>query len=242
VIGKYVKHKDAYISLFQAILHAGFVNDTQIDIDWIDADNDVKINKDEISGIIVPGGFGNRGTNAKIKMIQYARENNIPFLGICLGMQLAVIEACRNIAFVHDATSREFDENGAIVVDFMKNWMSGSQECVKNPESEKRGTMRLGNYECFIEDGTLASRIYGANKIVERHRHRYEVNFREYRDLFDRCGIIFSGKSIDGKLPEIMERKDHPFFIAVQFHPEFKSRPFSAHPLFREFIKKATEL
>lgn len=240
VVGKYVKMKDAYISVCQAIGHAGFANGVKVEVDWIDTENDfediVKILKGA-QGIIVPGGFGVKGVENKIKVIQYARENKIPYLGICFGMQLAVIESCRHVGNVEDATSREFGDPGTCVVDFMKNWSAGDKIEERNTNDQIGGTMRLGNYDCVLQQGTLAFDIYKKDKIVERHRHRYEVNLKQYKDLFERCGIVFSGMSLNGEVPEVMERKDHPFFIAVQFHPEFKSHPFNVHPLFYNFIK-----
>lgn len=240
VVGKYVKMKDAYISLNQAIGHAGFANGARVEVEWIDAENnfdDIVKSLEKVQGIIVPGGFGVKGVENKIKVIQYSRENKIPFIGICFGLQLAVIESCRNIGKVVDACSREFCEKGTFVVDFMKNWSAGDKIEEREVTDQLGGTMRLGNYDCFLKPNTLASEIYKKEKIVERHRHRYEVNLKKYKDLFDRCGIIFSGMSSDGELPEIMERRDHPFFIATQFHPEFKSHPFNVHPIFYNFIK-----
>lgn len=244
VVGKYTKLKDAYISLSQAIQHAGFANDASVEVEWIDSDmqwDDIKARLDSVHGIIVPGGFGARGAESKIKVIQYARENKIPFLGICLGMQLAVIEACRNIAGVADATSREFSENGTIVVDFMQSWDSENGKQTRKINDNMGESMRLGNYACTLKKGSLACKIYNNVNITERHRHRYEINFPKYSNVFEKCGFIFSGLSDNGSIPEIMERSDHPFFIAVQFHPEFKSRPFRAHPLFTHFIKKGLE-
>ena len=242
VVGKYTKMKDAYISLSQAIGHAGFANRAHVDVEWINAEDDfesmVKI-LSEVSGIIVPGGFGVKGIENKIKVIQYARENKIPFFGICLGMQLAVIESCRNIGGVEDANSKEFVDKGTFVVDFLQNWNSGEKIEKRNINDQLGGTMRLGNYNCTLAHDSLAFEIYQKEQIVERHRHRYEVNIKTYKDLFERCGIIFSGMSADGELPEVMERKDHPFFIATQFHPEFKSRPFDVHPIFNSFVKAA---
>ncbi len=240
VVGKYTKLKDAYISLTQAILHAGYANNTQIDIEWVDTECDwSSIEKTLLNaqGIIVPGGFENRGIEHKIKVIQYARENNIPFIGICLGMQLAVIEACRNIGGVLDATSREFTNSGTMIVDFMNNWVGHNKMEKRNMNGHLGGTMRLGNYQCNLKPNTLASALYKTDQIIERHRHRYEINFKNYHDLLLHSGIVFSGMSTDGKLPEIMEYSNHPFFLATQFHPEFKSRPFSPHPIFNGFVK-----
>ena len=243
VVGKYSKLKDAYLSLSQAIIHSGFENDAEVNVDWIDSDDSydsIEERLKNVSGIIIPGGFSSRGTENKIKTIQYARENNIPFLGICLGMQLSVIEACRNILKMN-ATSREFSNEGDIVVDFMSEWElhDESLSVSRKMNGEKGGTMRLGNYLCSISKDSLAYKIYSKETITERHRHRFEVNLSKYKKEFENAGIIFSGMSVDGKLPEIMERKDHRFFVAVQFHPEFKSRPFFAHPLFKAFIKES---
>ncbi len=240
VVGKYLKTKDAYISLSQSIIHAGFVFDAKVNVSWIDSDDnfdDIKNILKNVSGIIVPGGFSVRGTENKINTIQYARENKIPFLGICLGMQLSVIEACRNILDMKDATSREFSDKGNFVVDFMDSWESQESKIKRNIDGEKGGTMRLGNYVCHITHDSLAHKIYRKDEIIERHRHRFEINLNKYRNEFQDAGLIFSGLSKDGRLPEILERNDHPFFIASQFHPEFKSRPFSAHPLFVSFIE-----
>lgn len=247
VVGKYTKLKDAYISLVQAIMHGGFANDARVDIEWIDAEaplSEINESLSEVSGLLVPGGFSSRGSDGKIGAIRYARENDIPFFGICLGMQLAVIEACRNVAKLATATSREFSDNGDFVVDFMESWAAND----KDNEREKRdissnlgGTMRLGEYLCKLMRGSLAHKIYGTPTVLERHRHRYEINLAQYADIFEQAGLIFSGISADDTLPEILERTDHKFFIATQAHPEFKSTPFSPHPMFSAFIKAALE-
>ena len=240
VIGKYTKLKDAYISLTQAISHGGFANDAKVEILWINAENDIeKIANDlsQVSGILVPGGFSSRGAEGKIFAIKYAREKKIPFLGICLGLQLAVIEACKNIAKVEDATSREFSENGKFVIDFMENWTLNNSVETREQDGNKGGTMRLGSYRCKLLNDSLAFDVYGKTEITERHRHRYEVNFEKYKEIFENAGIVISGTSVDGNLPEVIERKEHPFFIATQAHPEFKSGPLSPHPLFSNFIK-----
>ncbi|MBR1480113.1 MAG: CTP synthase [Alphaproteobacteria bacterium] len=245
VIGKYTKLKDAYISLTQALSHAGFENDAKIEITWINAEDDpddMERALSQVAGILVPGGFSSRGTEGKIFAIKYARENRVPFLGICLGLQLAVIEGCRNVAGLTDATSREFledGETGSCVIDLMKSWTGADKVEHRDEHSDKGGTMRLGSYPCKIALGTLAFDVYKREEIAERHRHRYEVNVEEYADAIERAGIFISGTSLDGKLPEIIERKGHPFFIATQPHPEFKSRPFSPHPLFCRFIRAA---
>ncbi|MDR2268437.1 MAG: CTP synthase [Holosporaceae bacterium] len=242
VIGKYIRTKDAYISLAQAIIHAGFANSAKIDVDWIDSrESSDQINSQlkNVSGIIVPGGFDIGGTEGKIEAIKYAREHDVPFFGICLGLQLAVIESCRNVAGVIDATSREFSESGSFVIDFIDSWEKDGSKESRTRVGNKGGTMRLGNYRCKILDGTLAHKIYGTTEITERHRHRFEVNIRLYKDTFAKAGLIFSGVSEDGLLPEIAERRDHCFFIATQAHPEFKSNPFAPHPLFAAFVGAA---
>lgn len=244
VIGKYTKLKDAYISLTQAIAHAGYANNAKVEIAWINAEDTQEIIENQLSGvrcIIVPGGFSSRGIEGKMFAIKYAREHKIPFLGICLGLQLSVIEACRNIGHLSDATSREFTDNGSFVIDFMKNWDKKGETEVRSEDGNKGGTMRLGSYECKIAENTLAHKVYGKTSVTERHRHRYEVNYAQYKDIIDLSGIIVSGASVDGTLPEIIERKDHPFFIATQAHPEFKSSPLSPHPLFYSLIKAGLE-
>ncbi len=241
IVGKYTKAKDAYISLAQAILHAGFANSVKTNIKLVDTDNgDIIKHISDVDGIVVPGGFSTRGTEEKMEAIKFAREKNIPFLGICLGMQLAVIESCRNIANVKNATSREFEIDGEYVVDAMESWdHDGTTTYAQN---QKGGTMRLGAYKCVIANNTLAHRIYNCNEINERHRHRYEINIKKYSDVFKKAGLIFSGMSEDKTLPEIVERNDCDFFIATQFHPEFKSRPFAAHPLFNALVRAALHL
>ncbi|GHU16830.1 CTP synthase [Alphaproteobacteria bacterium] len=243
VVGKYMRMKDAYISLSQAICHGGFANDAKVDVDWVDSRADldeIKSKLKDVSGILIPGGFDSSGIEGKIASIKYARENKIPFLGICLGLQLAVIEACRNIAGIENATSREFSDDGECVIDFMQNWEKDGVLESRSQSGGKGETMRLGNYCCKILPETLAHKIYGVTEITERHRHRFEVNIKKYKDVFEKAGLIFSGMSTDGVLPEIIERQDHPFFIATQAHPEFRSRPFAAHPLFASFIEAAT--
>lgn len=244
VIGKYTKMKDAYISLTQAMMHGGFANNVRVNIRWINAEDsfpEIERQLMDVTGIIVPGGFSARGTEGKIHTIKHARENGIPFFGICLGMQLAVIEACRNVAGVSNATSREFSDDGEMVIDFMERWAEEQGSTIVRKKSEnKGGTMRLGSYECIITEDSLAHRIYGSTQIKERHRHRYEVSLERYEELFKAAGIVFSGLSKDGKLAEIMERRDHVFFIGTQAHPEFKSKPFSPHPLFSAFIRAAS--
>lgn len=238
LVGKYVELHDAYISVAEALKHAGYKYNTKVIINWVDSED---LEKDDVNlkdvfknskGILVPGGFGTRGTNGKIKAINYARTNKIPFLGICLGMQLAVIEFAQNVLKLEDATSTEFDpvcKNP--VIDLMAD-----QKAVSN----MGGTLRLGNYECTLVPNTLASKIYKSDKILERHRHRYEFN-NKYKEQLESKGMIFSGINEANNLVEIIELKDHPHFIASQFHPEFKSRPTRPHPLFDSFIKASVK-
>lgn len=244
VVGKYTKMKDTYISLTQAIMHGGFANDAHVSIEWINSEDslsEIKRNLSDVSGLLVPGGFSFRGVEGKIAAIKYAREHGLPFLGICLGMQLAVIEACRNIAQLVTATSREFDDKGDFVVDFMESWTVGDRKETRAVSGNLGGTMRLGEYPCKLMPGSLASKIYGNSEVVERHRHRYEINLARYASVFERAGIVFSGTSENGMLPELLERNDHKFFIATQAHPEFNSTPFSPHPMFAAFIKASLE-
>lgn len=244
VVGKYTKLKDAYISLSQAICHGGIAHDAGIEIDWVDAtmdQRDLESRLRAVSGILVPGGFDVGGAEGKIVAIKFAREKRIPFFGICLGLQLAVIESCRNVGGAINATSREFSDVGEMVIDFMDKWKLNGVVEARDPSGAKGGTMRLGSYLCKISIGTLAHRIYATTEITERHRHRFEVNIKKYKELFDKAGLEFSGMSSDGLLPEIVERHDHPFFIATQAHPEFKSHPFAPHPLFSNFIKAAID-
>ena len=233
LVGKYVELHDAYISVAEALKHAGYKYNTKVNINWIDSEDLEKenVNLKEVfknsKGILVPGGFGTRGTNGKIKAINYARTNKIPFLGICLGMQLAVIEFAQNVLKLEDATSTEFDPTCKNpVIDLMAD-----QKSVSN----MGGTLRLGNYECTLVPNTLASKIYKQEKIQERHRHRYEFN-NKYKEQLEAKGMIFSGINETNNLVEIIELKEHPHFIASQFHPEFKSRPTRPHPLFDSFI------
>jgi CTP synthase len=245
IIGKYTKLQDAYISLTQAVMHGGFANDVRVEIDWINAEDEkAEILKrlGGVSGIIVPGGFSVRGTDGKLEAIKFARENSVPFLGICLGMQLAVIEACRNVAGLSTATSREFSDDGEMVVDFMGSWDGREGEEIRDSTGNKGGTMRLGRYDCRLTPGSRAHEIYGGKgTISERHRHRFEVSAQKYGATLEKAGIIISGISEDGKLVEIIEREDHPFFVATQSHPEFKSRPFDPHPLFKSLIRAHIE-
>lgn len=236
LVGKYVQLHDAYLSVAEALRHAGYPQSAFIDIHWIDSETITKENQDEIlgglDGILVPGGFGGRGIEGMILAAQYARENNIPYFGICLGMQIAVIEYARNVAGIKDANSGEFDDGCKNkVIDFMP----GQSESV-----DKGGTLRLGAYPCVIKEGTAMERCYKANLISERHRHRYEFN-NDYRQALTDCGLTLSGMSPDGRLVETVELTERPFHIGVQYHPEFKSRPNRPHPLFFGFIKAAIE-
>ena len=241
IIGKYVELKDAYKSLDEALTHGGIANNLRVNLTRIESDflrpSEIKSRLRDVSGILIPGGFGKRGTEGKIAAINYARNNKIPFLGICFGMQMAIIEFARNKLNIKNATSSEFGPSKASVVGLMNEWTKQG-EIIKGTDKELGGTMRLGSYEARLKKDTKISNIYKSLKINERHRHRYEVNIN-YREDFEKKGMIFSGLSPDHKLPETVELKDHPWFIGVQFHPEFKSRPLAPHPLFSSFIKAA---
>lgn len=236
LVGKYVQLHDAYLSVAEALRHAGYTFNTHIKIKWLDSENINENNYCEIlndlDGIIVPGGFGSRGIEGMILSVKYARENNIPFFGICLGMQIAVIEYARNVAGIKDAHSGEFDE---LCKNKVIDFMPGQSEDI-----DKGGTLRLGAYPCLIKKGTTMERCYKKNEISERHRHRYEFN-NIYKDTLEKCGLTFSGVSPNGKLVETVELTERPFYVGVQFHPEFKSRPNKAHPLFKGFIKAALD-
>ena len=241
IIGKYVNLKDAYKSLDEALTHGGIANNLQVNLIRIESDflkpKEIKNKLKNISGVLIPGGFGQRGTEGKIAAINYARKNNIPFLGICFGMQMAVIEFARNKLNIKKATSSEFGSSKASVIGLMNEWTKGGK-LIKGTDKNLGGTMRLGSYEAKIVKNSLINKIYNVTKINERHRHRYEVNIN-FKDSFEKKGMLFSGLSPDKKLPEIIELKDHPWFVGVQFHPEFKSRPLAPHPLFSSFIKAA---
>jgi len=243
IIGKYVHLKDAYKSLDEALVHGGIANNLKVNLTRIDSETlkvkDLKSLLSNVSGILIPGGFGKRGSEGKIAAIKYARLNNIPFLGICFGMQMAVIEAARNLLNIKNASTSEFGNNCTPVIGLLEEWQKG-KKIFKGSEKNLGGTMRLGTYEAVLKKGSLVSKIYYAKKINERHRHRYEVNIK-YKDDFEKKGLIFSALSPDGALPEIVELKDHPWFVGVQFHPEFKSRPFTPHPLFSSFIRAASK-
>ena len=249
IVGKYTQLEDAYKSIAEALTHGGMANRVRVRAQWIDAEifdrEDPAPYLEPVHAILVPGGFGERGTEGKIKAAQFAREKKVPYLGICLGMQMAVIESARNLAGVANAGSEEFDvEAGAKrftpVVYHLKEWVQGNHVVARKLGDDKGGTMRLGAYSAALTAGSRVAQIYGTTAIEERHRHRYEVDMR-YKDKLEACGLMFSGLSPDGKLPEIVEVKDHPWFIGVQFHPELKSKPFAPHPLFADFVRAAVE-
>ena len=244
VVGKYVGLPDAYKSLREALVHGGIANRTKVNIEWIDAEifehpqSDIVSELEPLNAILVPGGFGERGSEGKIASVKFAREREIPFFGICLGMQMACIEAARNTAGISEASTTEFGPTPEPVVGLITEWMSeeGIQE--RAAGGDLGGTMRLGAYKAKLDGNSVVRGIYGQDEISERHRHRYEVN-SHYKDALEKGGLVFSGMSPDGRLPEIVERPDHPWFIGVQFHPELKSRPFEPHPLFAGFIEAA---
>jgi len=241
VVGKYVNLKDAYKSLDEALTHGGIANNLKVNLSRIDSEHlksqNLKSALKDVSGILIPGGFGKRGSEGKIAAIKYARLNNIPFFGICFGMQMAIIEAARNLLNIKNASSSEFGNNCTPVVGLLEEWQKG-KERFKGSEKDLGGTMRLGSYDAILKSNSLIYKIYSMKKIKERHRHRYEVNIK-YKDEFEKKGLIFSALSPDGLLPEIIELNNHPWFVGVQFHPEFKSRPFTPHPLFSSFVKAA---
>ena len=241
IIGKYVNLKDAYKSLDEALIHGGISNNLKVNLTRIDSENlkiqNIKSLLKDVSGVLIPGGFGKRGSEGKIAAIKYARLNNIPFFGICFGMQMAIIEAARNLLNIKNASTSEFGNNCTPVVGLLEEWNKG-KKTFKGSEKNLGGTMRLGLYDAILKSNSLISKIYSMKKIKERHRHRYEVNIK-YKEQFEKKGLIFSALSPDGMLPEIIELKNHPWFIGVQFHPEFRSTPFIPHPLFSSFIKAA---
>jgi len=241
IVGKYVNLKDAYKSLDEALIHGGISNNLKINLTRIDSEN-LKIQNIEsllknVSGVLIPGGFGKRGSEGKIAAIKYARLNNIPFFGICFGMQMAIIEAARNLLNIKNASTSEFGNNCTPVVGLLEEWQKG-KKTFRGSEKNLGGTMRLGLYDAILKSNSLIYKIYSMKKIKERHRHRYEVNIK-YKEQFEKKGLIFSALSPDGMLPEIIELKNHPWFVGVQFHPEFRSRPFTPHPLFSSFVKAA---
>ena len=250
IVGKYTQLEDAYKSIAEALTHGGMANRVRVKAEWIDAEiferEDPAPYLEGFHAILVPGGFGERGTEGKIKAAQFARERQIPYLGICLGMQMAVIEAARNKVGLARAGSEEFDhEKGEKrfepVVYHLKEWVQGNHTVARKVDDDKGGTMRLGAYTAHLKAGSKVAAVYGSSVIEERHRHRYEVDIK-YRDRLEACGLSFSGMSPDGRLPEIVEWADHPWFIGVQFHPELKSKPFAPHPLFADFVRAAVEV
>ena len=246
VVGKYVGLQDAYKSLNEALVHGGMANRVKVNIRWIDAeifekdDAEIAAHLEPMHGILVPGGFGERGTEGKIASVRFARERGVPFFGICLGMQMACIEGARNLAGIEGASSTEFGPSEEPVVGIITEWMTSEGLETRAAGGDLGGTMRLGAYPAQLSGNSHVAQIYDAEAISERHRHRYEVNVA-YRERLESGGLVFSGMSPDGLLPEIVERPEHPWFIGVQFHPELKSRPFEPHPLFRSFITAAVK-
>ncbi|MEM0945486.1 MAG: CTP synthase, partial [Pseudomonadota bacterium] len=247
VVGKYTRLEDAYKSIAEALTHGGIANRVKVRAEWLESEVFERENPapylEGFNGILIPGGFGERGTEGMIRAAQFARERQVPYLGICLGMQMAVIEAARNAAGLSQAGSEEFDHEAGKrrfepVVYHLKEWLEGNRTIERKITDDKGGTMRLGAYNAELTDGSRVAEIYGGNQISERHRHRYEVD-TAYREQLEGAGLRFSGMSPDGRLPEIVEVPDHPWFIGVQFHPELKSKPFAPHPLFRDFIRAA---
>jgi CTP synthase len=244
VVGKYTVLKDAYKSLIEALVHGGIANNVRVKIEWIESEvfekEDPAPYLDHVHGILVPGGFGERGSEGKILAARFARQHGVPYFGICFGMQMAVIEAARALAGVADASSSEFGPTSQPVVGLMTEWLKGNALEKRRAGGDMGGTLRLGSYEAHLAKGSKIAEIYGSEIIHERHRHRYEVNI-DYRDRLEACGLSFAGMSPDGVLPETVEIPDHPWFIGVQYHPELKSRPFEPHPLFASFIEAAVE-
>ena len=250
IVGKYTQLEDAYKSIAEALTHGGMANRLEVKINWVDAETfekeDPEIYLSGFHAILVPGGFGERGTEGKIMAAKFAREHKIPYLGICLGMQTAVIESARNMAGISNAGSEEFDHEAGKrrfepIIYHLKEWIQGNHKVSRKVEDDKGGTMRLGAYSAVLAEDSCVAKIYNSTSIEERHRHRYEVDVK-YRKELEKSGLIFSGMSPDGRLPEIVELSDHPWFIGVQFHPELKSKPFDPHPLFRDFIKAAKDI
>ena len=250
IVGKYTQLEDAYKSIAEALTHGGMANRLEVKINWVDAETfekeDPEIYLSGFHAILVPGGFGERGAEGKIMAAKFAREHKIPYLGICLGMQTAVIESARNMAGISNAGSEEFDHEAGKrrfepIIYHLKEWVQGNHKVSRKVEDDKGGTMRLGAYSAVLSEDSCVAKIYNSASIEERHRHRYEVDVK-YRKELEKSGLIFSGMSPDGRLPEIVELSDHPWFIGVQFHPELKSKPFDPHPLFRDFIKAAKDI
>jgi CTP synthase len=244
VVGKYTGLKDAYKSLIEALSHGGIANKVKVNLDWIESEvferEDPAPFLEHVNGILVPGGFGQRGAEGKIRAAQFARERHVPYFGICFGMQMAVVEAARNLCGIEEANSTEFGPTPAPVVGLMTEWLKGNALEKRRADGDLGGTMRLGAYPARLQPGSHVAAIYGLIEISERHRHRYEVN-TNYIGRLEQRGMRFSGMSPDGILPEIVEYEDHPWFIGVQFHPELKSRPFAPHPLFSSFVEAAVE-
>jgi CTP synthase len=246
VVGKYTGLLDAYKSLNEALAHGGIAHNMRVKLDWVDSElfekeeGEVVRRLDGVHGILVPGGFGERGTAGKIEAVKFARERKIPFFGICFGMQMAVIEASRNLLDIPGASSTEFGPCAEPVVGLMTDWTRGNERETRSEGGDLGGTMRLGAYPALLAEDSLVRRVYGESRIEERHRHRFEVNVG-YRDRLEKAGLRFSGMSPDGQLPEIIEYPEHPWFIGVQFHPELKSKPFSPHPLFAGFVGAAVK-
>ncbi len=246
VVGKYTNLTDSYKSLNEALIHGGIANRVKVDLKFIEAevfekDSEAIHELSDVHAILVPGGFGQRGTEGKIKAVQFARERKIPYFGICFGMQMAVIEATRNLVGLKDANSTEFGACNVPVVGLMTEWVKGNETVARSASTDLGGTMRLGAYPAALKKGSLVSSVYGNSTLIsERHRHRYEVN-ADYVERLESKGMLFSGMSPDGRLPEIVEIPDHPWFIGVQYHPELKSKPFDPHPLFVSFVKAALD-
>ncbi len=244
IVGKYTGLKDAYKSLNEALVHGGIANRVKVNLEWIESQTfesqDAAAHLEDVHGILVPGGFGERGSEGKIQAAKFARTRKVPYFGICFGMQMAVIEVARDVAGITGASSTEFGPTDEPVIGLMREWMKGEELERREQNGDLGGTMRLGAYEAVLAKGSKVAEIYGTTRISERHRHRYEVNTR-YRNRLEAAGLRFSGLSPDGLLPEIVEVPDHPWFIGVQFHPELKSRPFAPHPLFASFIGAAVE-
>jgi CTP synthase len=244
VVGKYTGLLDAYKSLQEALVHGGIANKVKVKLEWIESEvfekEDPAPYLEGVHGILVPGGFGERGSEGKIKAATFARTRQVPYFGICFGMQMACIEAARSLAGVEDASSTEFGPTPEPVVGLMTEWLKGNMLEKRQSAGDLGGTMRLGAYEARLEKGSKIAEIYGDTVISERHRHRYEVNI-DYKQRLEECGLVFAGMSPDGVLPETIEYPDHPWFIGVQYHPELKSRPFEPHPLFASFINAAME-
>ncbi len=243
IVGKYTILKDAYKSLIEALQHGGIANNVKVNLEWIESEifekEDPSPWLSKVDGILVPGGFGERGSEGKIEAVRFARERKIPYFGICFGMQMAVLEAARNLAGIKNAASTEFNDKAKEpVVGRMTEWLKGNMLEKRKEAGDLGGTMRLGAYDAVLKEGTKIAKIYGDTKISDRHRHRYEVNI-DYKERLEAAGLVFSGMSPDGILPETIEYPDHPWFIGVQYHPELKSRPFAPHPLFSSFIEAA---